>query len=77
MYEIAMIGLLSAVGAFILIWKINLRFFCSYHWQADVMFTLLVSWLFFGTFSGMATAAVAGVVFSALLYCAKLINDNL
>ena len=75
MYGIAMMGLLSALGAFILIWKINLYWFCRYHWQTDVVFAVLVTWLFFGTFSGMATAAVAGVVFSGLLLTAKLVID--
>lgn len=72
MYEVAMMGFLSALGAFILIWKISLKWFCKYHWQTDLVFAVLVAWLFFGTFSGMATAAVAGVVFSGFLYLSKL-----
>lgn len=75
MYGIAMMGFLSAVGFFILIWKINLGWFCKYHWQTDLVFAVLVVWLFFGTFSGMATAAVAGVTFSGLIYIAKLVYD--
>jgi hypothetical protein len=75
MYEIAIMGFTSAVGAFILLWKINLEWFCKYHWQTDVLFAVIATWLFFGTFSGMATAAVAGVVFSVLLYAGKLITD--
>ena len=70
-----MIGFLSALGMFILIWKINLPWFCRYHWQIDIVFAVLVAWLFFGSFDGMATAAVAGVVFSGFLYLAKLVND--
>ena len=70
-----MMGFMSALGAFILIWKINLSWFCRYHWQTDLIFAVLITWLFFGTFSGMATAAVAGVTFSIFLYLAKLIND--
>ena len=70
-----MFGFLAALGAFILIWKINIYWFCRYHWQTDVVFAGVVTWLFFGTFSGMATAAVAGVMFSGLLYFAKLIID--
>ena len=75
MYGIAMMGFMSALGAFILIWKINLYWFVKYHWQTDLVFAGLVTWLFFGTFSGMATAAVAGVTFSGFLYIAKLITD--
>ena len=76
MVEIAMMGFLSALGAFILVWKINLAAACKFHWQMDLVFSAVVAWLFFGTFSGMATAAVAGVVFSAFMYGAKLVNDN-
>lgn len=74
MYEIAMMGFLSALGFFILIWKINLRWFCRYHWQTDLIFAGLIAWLFFGTFSGMAAAAVAGVIFSVMLYVAKILT---
>jgi len=75
MYGIAMMGFLSALGAFILVWKVNIHLFCKYHWQTDILFAVVVTWLFFGTFSGMAAAAVAGVVFSVFLYVAKLIID--
>lgn len=75
MYGIAMMGFMSALGAFILIWKINLDWFCRFHWQTDLVFAVLITWLFIGTFSGVATAAVAGVTFSGFLYIAKLITD--
>ncbi len=70
-----MMGFLSALGALILAWKINIYWFCKYHWQTDLAFAALVAWLFFGTFSGMATAAVAGVVFSALLFMSKILVE--
>ena len=70
-----MMGFMAALGAFILLWKINLAWFCRYHWQTDLVFAVLITWLFFGTFSGMATAAVAGVTFSGFLYLAKLTVD--
>lgn len=75
MYSIMIMGFLSALGAFILVCKINIDKACEFHWQLDMLFAVLVTWLFFGTFSGMATAAVAGVTFSALLFIAKLVND--
>lgn len=75
MSEIVLLGFFSALGAFILLWKINLRWFCRFHWQTDLAFAALVAWLFFGTFSGMATAAVAGVMFSGFLYFAKFIEE--
>ena len=72
MYEIAMMGFLSALGLFILVWKINIHFFAKHHWQTDLAVFALITWLFFGTFSGMAAAAVAGVVFSVMLYIARI-----
>ena len=74
MYTIMVMGAASAIAAFILVCKINIGLFCQYHWQTDLLFTVLMSWLFFGTFSGMATAAVAGIVFSALLYFTKQVT---
>jgi hypothetical protein len=68
------LGFLAALGAFILVWKINLELFCEFHWQTDLLFAILVTWLFYGTFAGMATAAVAGVSFSGLLFFAKLLQ---
>jgi len=76
MYSIMLMGAVTALGAFILIWKINIDLFCEYHWQTDLVFAVLFAWLFFGTFSGMATAAVAGLTFSGLLFFAKLITGN-
>ena len=75
MHEIAWLGLMTALAGFILVWKIKIYWFCKYHWQTDVVFGAVSCWLFFGTFSGMATAAVAGVVFSGFLFIAKLIID--
>lgn len=68
-------GFVSALSAFFLIWKINLEWFCKYQWQTDLVVTSLFTWLYFGTFSGMAAAAVAGVVFSIFLYVSKLVTD--
>lgn len=76
MYEIAMVGFATALGIFILLWKINLEFFCKYHWQTDVVFACLTVWMMFGTFSGMATAAVAGILFSLMLYMSKLFIEH-
>lgn len=72
--EILFMGVLSAVGIFILLWKINIHIFAEYHWQTDIAFTGFMTWIFFGTFSGMATAVVAGIVFSGLLYVARLLS---
>lgn len=73
MNEIIFMGFISALGAFILAMKISPYWFCKHHWQTDLVFAGLVTWMFFGTFSGMATAAVAGVMFSGLLFITKIV----
>ncbi len=74
--EILGIGFLSALGFFILMAKINLDFFVKYQWQTDLAVSALLAVLFFGTFSGMATALVAGIFMSLFLYISKLIINN-
>ena len=76
MSGIIVMGLVSALGAFLLIWKINLEWFCKYQWQTDLVITSLFTWLYFGTFSGMAAAAVAGVIFSIMLYFGKVLTRS-
>ena len=74
MYSIMLLGFITALGTFVLVWKINLDLACQFHWQVDLAFAALVTWLFFGTFTGMATAAVAGLCFSGLLFFARLLT---
>ena len=62
-----MIAFFAALGYYIILYKIigKKRLVKTQNiW--DVLFTLLVPLLFIGTFSGLATAMVAGVIFSIL-----------
>lgn len=73
MIEILGIGALTALAFAIIMFKINLKFFAKYHWQTDVIVSAGLTFLFFGTFSGMATALVAGIFLSIFLYISKLV----
>ena len=64
-------GALSALGIFILIWKVGLLWFIRMEALTDIAFTVLMIALFWGTFSGMVIAVAAGLVFSLLLFLAK------
>ena len=70
--ELVPLGFLTALGFFILMWKINMDFFAKYHWQTDIAFTGIGTFLFYGTFSGMAVAVIAGIFLSIFLYIARL-----
>ncbi len=71
--EIIGIAFLSAIGLFILMIKINIEFFTLYHWQTDIIISSILMFLFYGTFSGMVTAMVAGIFISIFLYASRLI----
>ena len=68
-----LLGFGTALGIIILLWKINLDFFVKYQWQTDVVISLGLTALFFGTFQGMVTAIIAGIFISAFLYIAEKI----
>ena len=73
MAEVFIMGLLTAVGFAIILTKISLEFFAKYHIQTDIAITTGLGFLFFGTFSGMATAAVASIFISLFLFFAHTI----
>lgn len=65
--EILLMGFLTALACFIIMARINLEFFAKYHWQSDLGLSGLLAFLFFGSFSGMLTAAIAGLFLSIFL----------
>jgi hypothetical protein len=71
MAEAVGIGFLTALGFFIIMWKIDLEFFSTYSWQTDLTVTGTMMFLFYGTFSGMVVAAIAGIFLSIFLYMSK------
>jgi hypothetical protein len=73
MHEILGIGFLTALAFGIIMYKINLEFFAKYHWQTDIIISGGLTALFYGTFSGMVTALVAGIFISIFLFISRII----
>jgi len=73
MLETVGIGLLTALAFAIIMFKINLEFFAKYHWQTDVIVSAGLMFLFYGTFSGMVIALIAGIFLSIFLYISRII----
>lgn len=67
MVEILGISFLTAAAFCILMYKINLAFFAKYHIYTDIIISVSLTFLFFGTFSGVVTALVAGIFVSLFL----------
>lgn len=60
-------GLISALGAFFILLRFNIRRVAGYATVIDIAVTTLFCMLFLGTYAGMMTGIFAGVVVSALL----------
>ena len=71
MTQIIGIGFLTALAFAIIMYKINIKFFAKYHWQTDIVISSGLAFMFFGTFSGMATALVAGIFISLFLIAVR------
>ena len=71
-------GLLSALGLLFLIFKFGIRRVISYDIPVDIAVTLLLMYVFAGTYSGMMAAMVGGLVvwlsgvFLDLIFCEML-----
>lgn len=61
-----MAGILTALGFLVLFWKLGFRRFRLFEVPIDLGVTGAMALLFWGTFSGMMTAIVGGLVFSLL-----------
>ncbi len=59
-------GILTALGFLVLFWKLGFRRFRLFEVPIDLGVTAIMALLFWGTFSGMMTAIVGGLVFSLL-----------
>ena len=63
--SILTIAFFTAIGYFIIVWKmIGISKLKKTQVLWDILFTLGLPILFIGTFSGLATAVLAGVMFS-------------
>lgn len=66
--EIIVMGGLTALGVFIVLWKCDITKFNGYKVLTEVGLFTLLAFLFIGTMSGMMIGLVAGVILSILLY---------
>jgi len=63
------IAIFAAVGYYIIVYKaLGRRRMVKTQVFWDILFTLLLPIIFIGTFSGVATAVMAGVIFSIFTY---------
>ncbi len=67
-------ALATAVGIFIIMWRIDITKFTGYLWQSEMALFILLIVIFMGTFSGMMTGLIAGIFLSVFLQIAKAIK---
>ena len=60
-------GLISALGAFFILLRFNIRRVAGYATLIDIAVTALFVFMFIGTYAGMMTGIFAGVIVSAML----------
>jgi hypothetical protein len=77
--EILFLSFICALSYLIILCKIfSLKFICRTQVLWDVLFTFGLPMLFVGTFSGMATAFISGVLFSAItFFLSMLMQPNI
>ncbi len=72
-YTTVIIGVFTAIAFYILMWKIDIKKFAGYNWQTDLCMMVIISFMFFGTLTGMVVAVVAGITMSLLLTISQYI----
>lgn len=68
---ILIMGGLTALGIYIIMWKIGIKKFNGYKVTTEITLFSLLAFLFIGTMSGMMIGMVAGVALSVGLYISK------
>lgn len=75
--EILFLSFLCALSYIIILCKIfSLSFIAKTQVFWDLLFTLGVPFLFIGTFSGMSTAIITGVLFSMITFFLSLLVED-
>ncbi len=72
MNELLIFGALTGLGVIILFFRVGLRRVLSIGVAVDIVISLSLVAFFIGTFSGLMTAAVAGIVISAFLLLTRI-----
>ena len=65
-------GLISALGAFFILVRFNIRRVAGYATLVDIALTALFVFMFIGTYAGMMTGIFAGVLVSFLLNAIRI-----
>lgn len=62
-----MVGFLAAIAVIVVLMRMDLKKFLGYPVMMDIVVTLILSYLLYGTFGGMVSAIIAGLFFSLFL----------
>ena len=74
--DLLIISFIAALGYLILLCKLfSPEFVARTQVLWDIVFTIGVPFLFLGTFSGMSTAFLAGVIFSGMTFVLSLCHS--
>tara|TARA_R110001606_G_scaffold17870_1_gene68432 strand:+ start:145 stop:396 length:252 start_codon:yes stop_codon:yes gene_type:complete len=75
--DLLIIAFIAALGYLIILCKLfSPQFVAKTQVMWDVLFTIAVPILFLGTFSGMTTAFLSGVIFSAMTFVLSLCHTK-
>jgi hypothetical protein len=75
--DLLVIAFIAALGYLIILCKLfSIQFVAKTQVLWDVLFTIAVPILFLGTFSGMTTAFLSGVIFSGMTKVLSLCHSN-
>ena len=71
MFEMLIVGFLTAVACIVVMVKINIRRFLWVEVLVDIIFTAALLFMFAGTLGGMIAAVFAGLILSITLWILK------
>ena len=74
MTEIVMIGIASALGALLLLYKMGFAYVLGFDLLVDAVMTAIMMYLYAGTAIGMMTAMFAGLIISLAMLGIKKIH---
>ncbi len=75
--EILFLSFICALSYLIILCKMfSIKFICKTQVFWDCLFTFGMPLLFLGTFSGMATAFISGIIFSITTYYLSILNKS-
>ena len=63
-----LVGAMTVIGVLLMLARLNIKRFLGYPNTVDILFTLLMLWMFAGTFSGMVAAGFASLFMSIILW---------